>query len=384
MTVNPQHLFAGVRTFVDDHCRIRRGEEVLVLSDTSVDPTVIEVFAEAARSLGGRVSTMVMPYEEIRLATVEDRFPPAVKAAMCGTDVILLVALGIIAHYHPSVRPFVTAMLEHGARLVFAPGDAEIMASEFSRFPFELVKGIGDWVFQRWARGSTITMTDRNGTDFRCAIIHRAMGGGPAAGVRVRGANEPGVPGTFVTPAAAQGPMHTLPKASGVAVFDEIEYPGFLSQPLRWEFESRPGDERLSWVRRIEGGVEADRLREVIERLQHAGWQAANLFSEIQWGLSPKMPFRTNPLYGKGYHGMAMTRRAGVVHFGIGSPPSRAAGNLAEAAPLHTHGHIFFPTMMFDAEPIIIDGHLVALDDPQIQKLAERFGDPKALLMEVP
>jgi hypothetical protein len=96
------------------------------------------------------------------------------------------------------------------------------------------------------------------------------------------------------------------------------------------------------------------------------------------------MPFRTNPLYGKGYHGMAMTRRAGVVHFGIGSPPSRAAGNLAEAAPLHTHGHIFFPTMMFDAEPIIIDGHLVALDDPQIQKLAERFGDPKALLMEVP
>jgi len=152
MTINSQRLFAGVRIFVDDHCRIRQGEEVLVLSDTSVDPTVIEVFAEAAQSLGGRVSTMVMPYEEIRLATVEDRFPPAVKAAMCGTDVILLVALGIIAHYHPSVRPFVTAMLEHGARLVFAPGDAEIMASEFSRFPFELVKGIGDWVFQRWTR----------------------------------------------------------------------------------------------------------------------------------------------------------------------------------------------------------------------------------------
>lgn len=384
MTVNTQNLFAGVRTYVDDHCRLRRGEDILVLSDTSVDPIVIEVFAEAARSLGGRVTTMVIPYSELRMNTVEDRFPLAAKAAMCGTDVILLVALGIMSHYHPTVRPFVTAMLEHGARLVFAPGDAEIMASDFSRFPFELVKAIGGWVFQRWVRSKTLHMTDRNGTDFQCAIIHRAMGGGPAAGVRVPGANEPGVPGTFVTPAAAQGPMHTLPKANGVAVFDEIEYPGFLSQPLRWEFESRPGDERLSFVRRIEGGIEADRLRDVIERLQHAGYPAANLFSEIMWGLSPKMPFRTNPLYGKGYHGMAMTRRAGVVHFGVGSPPSRAAGNLAEAAPIHTHGHIFFPTMSFDSEPIIADGHLVALKDPQIRKLAERFGDPDDLLSEVP
>ncbi len=373
-----------MRTFVDDHCRLRPGEDVLVLSDTGVEPLVVDAYAEAARSLGGRVTVMVMPYEEIRLRTVEDRYPLAVKQAMAGSDVILLVALGIIAHYHPTVRPLITAMIEYGARLVFAPGDAGIMVSPFPRFPFDVVKALGVWVFERWARSKTIRVTDRRGTDFRCGIVYRAMGGGPAAGVRVPGANEPGVPGTFVTPAAAQGPLHTLPRAEGVAYFDEIEYPGFLSAPLRWEFEYRPGDERLSWVRAIQGGVEADRLNELIDRLKKAGYPAANLFSEIMWGLSPKMPFRTNPLYGKGFHGMAMTRRSGVVHFGIGSPPSRAAGNLAEAAPIHTHGHLFAPTVYFDGEPIILDGHLVALDDPAIRALASRYGDPDDLLTEVP
>ncbi len=381
---NTQYLFSNVRLFVDDHCKISPNEEVLLLSDTSVDPVVIEAYAEAARSLDGRVTTMVMPYEEIRLNTVEDRYPLSVKQALYGADVVLLVALGIIAHYHPTVRPFITAMIEYGTRVVFAPGDAMIMTSEFPRFPFELVKAIGAWVFARWARSKTIRITDRRGTDFRCGIVPRAMGGGPAAGVRVRGANEPGVPGTFVTPAAAQGPLHTLPKAEGIAYFDEIEYPGFLSQPLRWEFGHQPGDERLSWVEAIVGGVEADRLNELIGRLKHMGYPAANLFSEIMWGLSPKMPFRTNPLYGLGFHGMAMTRRAGVVHFGIGSPPSRAAGNLAEAAPIHTHGHMFAPTVYFDGESIITDGHLVTLDDPEIRRLAERFGDPNELLTEVP
>ena len=37
---------------------------------------------------------------------------------------------------------------------------------------------------------------------------------------------------------------------------------------------------------------------------------------------------------------------------------------------------------MADGRPVIEDGHLVALDDPQVRRAAERYGNPDDLLRE--
>jgi hypothetical protein len=57
----------------------------------------------------------------------------------------------------------------------------------------------------------------------------------------------------------------------------------------------------------------------------------------------------------------------------------------ALAAPNHKiirHFDMMFPTLTADGRPVIEDGHLVALDAPEVRKVAERYGDPDDLLRE--
>lgn len=75
------------------------------------------------------------------------------------------------------------------------------------------------------------------------------------------------------------------------------------------------------------------------------------------------------------------------MHMAIGSPPSRARGDAETASThhlAHTHGLLMKPTVYVDNEPIIIDGHAVVLDDPEIREIAKKYGDPDELLKEIP
>ena len=53
----------------------------------------------------------------------------------------------------------------------------------------------------------------------------------------------------------------------------------------------------------------------------------------------------------------------------------------------HLHIHLLFPTFTITTKTgkeytIIRDGRLTALDDPEVRKLAEKYGDPDDLLRE--
>jgi len=53
----------------------------------------------------------------------------------------------------------------------------------------------------------------------------------------------------------------------------------------------------------------------------------------------------------------------------------------------HRHIHLLFPTFIITTKSgkeytIIRNGRLTALDDPQVRKLAEKYGDPDDLLGE--
>lgn len=79
-------------------------------------------------------------------------------------------------------------------------------------------------------------------------------------------------------------------------------------------------------------------------------------------------------------------RRAGVLHFSCGDPLQGryASKKIPEGvAPFKPNcGHLYFATMTVDGKPLIKNGHLTVLDDPEIRKLASKFGDPDELLKE--
>ncbi len=43
---------------------------------------------------------------------------------------------------------------------------------------------------------------------------------------------------------------------------------------------------------------------------------------------------------------------------------------------------MYFPTLNLDGEILVDKGHLTVLDDPEIRRLASKFGDPDVLLNE--
>jgi hypothetical protein len=83
-------------------------------------------------------------------------------------------------------------------------------------------------------------------------------------------------------------------------------------------------------------------------------------------------------------------RRSGVIHMGFGtmwrSDEERWAGENGILYG-HLHIHLLFPTLIVTAKdgrdyPVIENGHLSALDHPEVRKLAENYGDPAEILKE--
>lgn len=83
-------------------------------------------------------------------------------------------------------------------------------------------------------------------------------------------------------------------------------------------------------------------------------------------------------------------RRSGVIHLGLGTSwRSEFEDWAAERSMLygHLHVHLLFPTLDLNTKDgetirIIENGHLTALDDPQVRKAAEKYGDPDMILKE--
>ena len=46
------------------------------------------------------------------------------------------------------------------------------------------------------------------------------------------------------------------------------------------------------------------------------------------------------------------------------------------------HVDQYLSTFVADGKMVIDRGHLLSLDDPEVQKVAEKYGDPKELLAE--
>jgi hypothetical protein len=139
-------------------------------------------------------------------------------------------------------------------------------------------------------------------------------------------------------------------------------------------------------VTKVEGGgAFGETLRRSFEEFKNETYPGlpgagTNWISTFAMCTNPK--FRRSPSY-ESARGSARVhswclghRRSGFLHASVGS---------ALAAPNHKiirHFDMMFPTLTADGRPVIEDGHLVALDAPEVRKVAERYGDPDDLLRE--
>ena len=137
---------------------------------------------------------------------------------------------------------------------------------------------------------------------------------------------------------------------------------GDLKEPLTVKFVD-------GWAEEITGGEEAARITSIIGEDRNN-----RRVQEIMMGLNPKASAykETGKLTYDGTSG------AGNVHFAIG----REVGRYASSQHITI---AFLPrvTLYADKERLIDDGRLTVLDDPDVRKVAAKYGDPDKLLQQV-
>ena len=358
-------LMAGACNYIREYGNVKRGEKILILTETSQEPLLSEAYTAAARMIGAQVHVLILQEMIPRFGKrlYESDIPSIAKQAICRVDACINVLRSFI---HPN-SPWVNkAAVEHGSRWIWPPLTVKELTSPYGRFPAELAFAMAKKDYEKVARSKEVRITDPKGTYLTAKIVPEFTVKGYAG--TVRGAGKM-ISGTWVSPTPAVGFLHKIPNARGKVYFDLIE----LDQRKRkksalWEIED-------GWIINIEGqGTEP--WQEMIKEDKRNG-----LLSEIIWTYNPKQNIEeTWPDYD------SITRRAGIVHMAIGSPPSQARGDEKTASThhlAHTHALLMKPTVYIDNEPIIIDGHAVILDDPEIRELAKNYGDPDELLSEI-
>jgi hypothetical protein len=272
----------------------------------------------------------------------------------------------------------------------------EMVMQAAHTFPAELLIAIDNWTWDRMRASKTVRITDPEGTDvsysnhdaywdsdrryFNADRIAEWYPQNMAYGRTYLPGHIWGKPNFYLPQAIEDG--------NGV-VAGTMNHIG----PYPWMKLTVEG----STVTGFEGGgTFGDKLRKVAEESAHIQYPGMPGKGIMHWweasiGTNPKV-FRPRKGYLRGWNcGLYERMRSGIVHIGFGSIISSAPETEATLAGLpnvgHWHVHLNYPTVTLgwgdgSKEAIIQDGRLMALDDPDIRELAEKYGDPDLLLNE--
>ncbi len=356
-------LMEAARNCVREFAIVHPGDNVMVLVDNNdfADPLVAEAMAIASREAGADVVCAVTPEFEPRV----EEPPEIIKRAFRGASALFHITEHEATIHSRNAR---VAMIEYGMKAIpIIANTAELMSSEWARFPIELYWAIARKVHEKVETGKRIRVTSPNGTDISAGInpshvmgIQRDITGRP--GPVGKGDGE-----FSMFPTGVYG-LHPNSPASGTIVYDALlGFKGLVKEPVRLTVEDQ-------WLTGIEGGEEARWLKNLIAEKKRQGVDDADYFAEIMWGLNPKASLEQGLQMIDKREGQ-LTRRAGTLHFGLGKG----------GRGFHWDGVLVKDFSVFiDNEPIIQNARLMALDDPEVREIARKYGDPDKLLMEKP
>jgi len=389
-------LIEGAKNCVDNVAKVKPGEEVLILSDTTVDPDVVDAYRIAAELAGGNVSVLTL---KSKIAGAgpnkildEGYFVPWPKMAwhaMVAADVCLNLSYYIEVHslfgaaQTQWVGKFMDLKEKYGTRLVRVQISVkETLASAYAKFPEPLLQFIGAAAHQQAldaAGGDTlkadVKLIDPEGTDLSF------KGFGFVVTWRFGGEKDETTPWKdFGSYNVGLQPAQPEPNANGVIVTSAL-HTGPIPRMRITVKDGRGvnieggGEVGLRWLRDWEKNKHVTSIGRTFSAHKEPG---INWLEECMYATHPKA-FQVGKTYM--YSGTEAdhswftgSRRAGTLHMAFG-------GGVGKEYK-HRDVEIFTPTLNINKTTIIEKGRLRILDDPKVWKEAEKYGDPEELLTE--
>lgn len=269
----------------------------------------------------------------------------------------------------------------------------ETLASPAHTLPGELITALDEWTWDKVRLSKEIRITDPEGTDLTYTNHDEYWDSkrqfyNPDL-VEKFWQNNQEFGKTYLPGHIMGRPWMYIPKEDGHGV---IAGTSNHIGPVPW-MQLKVENSKITEIN--EGGLFGEKLRKLNEETKHLEYPGFPGKGIMYWweasiGTNPHI-HRPRRGFLTGWLNCLYERmRSGVIHLGFGTIISSSLERKAAQMGLpvgHWHLHLYFPTVTAEmvgggTETIIKDGRLMALDDPDIRKIAAKYGDSDLLLDE--
>jgi hypothetical protein len=354
-----------------DHCaKIQPNQEVLILAhvdglyggDNLCDQEAISWIQTAIQLRGANAS--VLWIDELAKPHIW-RFPPVVKAAMEGCDILINNSFDLTFE---EIVEFKQYIWNHKKIMVrnFAT-TAPLLCSPWAQTPQELVNEIRYQAALPIKEGLDWQLTDANGTHLEGKILPAFDPDHPWFTTYSVRREEVGYYRPW--PEWVHPPIR-LSGTSGIFIFDCMlswwsRYIGispYFSKPIRLTIENG----RIS---KVEGGDEAETLKRFLNSMRERLGDGVYNFKALHFGVHPQASVAPHQCPNILYRRLIEHSHSSNIHVHVGAP---------EATPnypywMHITGDIRTATFRVGKTLIHDRGHLTALDHPAVLAVAAKY-----------
>lgn len=305
---------------------IEEGDEVVFVTDTSMDPQMWQVVLKAARSRG--IDPTVTMRSELEHSHEEP--PEPIRQAMMEADVIVFLTEKTMVHSHAAIE----AMKGGTKGVALEEITPEIITGSAASADYEAILEHSRSVRDVFTEGERLTITTPLGMDLEAEI-----GGRPGFSAVGKVEKQPGdieiYAASFPDGEVAVAPIEET--VNGTIIWDTtMNDINRIDEPIEVDVEE-------GYVTEIRGGAEADQLRRILENADRDSWG----IGEIAVGLNPDVELQGSIRVDK--------KALGYLHIALGENTD-VGGKLD--ADIHFDGVIGNATMKIDDTLITKDGEM--------------------------
>ena len=370
----PRGAATAISDMLDNCAQMKPGDNVLIVAeledlynkDWTVDETAISWIQQSVMMKGGNANVLWLDEPPTVHAW---RFPPVLKAAMLGCDILINHSLNLVTEENAEFRAYIE---HHKIKMVrnFA-STAPLLCSYWAQTPYELVSEIRYQSSLDVVPGQPYILTDTLGTDLKGTIIDAI--GSQSAGIGV-----PGMPYTsrrleagfyLPWPEWVHPPIHIV-DTNGVCTFNCMlswwpRYIGispYLNDPITLTIENNR-------ITKVEGKKEAEALKRFLDDMTKRVGDATWDFPAFHHGVHPQAFVGAHQCPNLNMRRTIEHSNSRNIHVHIG-----AVGSTKEY-PYWTHitGDLRQPTFKVGDKLVMNKGHLTALDSPAVKAVADKY-----------
>ncbi|HHU22529.1 MAG TPA: hypothetical protein GXZ52_03810 [Clostridiales bacterium] len=373
----PQAAMISLTDMVDNCAEIKPGMEALILAHKDglygginlVDEEAVAWTASVVRSRGANCSILWIDDPQ---KTHQWRYPPVVKGAVSGSDVLLNFSSELTNEEISEFRMHMREANTWNIR-IFAV-TAPLLMSEWAQTPYELVSKIRQVSSKPLMKdNSKFVMTDPNGTYLE--------------GYLIKPVKREGIPGVqYGKPRKETGRyapwpewLHTQVRCkdvNGIFRFNCMLgwWANHMGIPPEWEtpITIEVKDGRMV---KFSGGPEAAALKRFLHELEGKVGEGIWLFDTFHFGIHPNAKVTEYQCPHTLHRRLINHSHSSNLHWHIGSAPAN------EKYPYWPHitGDIRNTTLKVEDTLVYDNGYLCCLDDPEVLAVAAKYPDRPGL-----